>query len=190
MSGACGVTRTTFWLAGALLISSVLYALDYSPSSQALTLLGGAVLGQGAGLLKSRKQKAILKSQSRKAESGNGFVTLVVVIFVILLTLASVLRLETGHTFEYRSHLRWSGPWDNPNIFGLLMGVGAVLAIGVVLSIFCMSRGDEARSSKSEIGNRKSEFIEPPHVVSYKSRMDFCLLACGCLVGFFTDLSG
>ena len=30
------------------------------------------------------------------------------------------------------------------------------------------SRGDEAHSSKSEIGNRKSEISETPHVVSYK----------------------
>src|ERR1019366_3713001 len=105
-TGAHGVTRPTFWLACALFIGAVLYAINYSSSIQALTLLAGAVLGQGAGYLKSRKQKV---------ESGNKFVTLVVVFFVALLALASVWHTETGHTFEYRSHARWSGPWDNPN---------------------------------------------------------------------------
>jgi O-antigen ligase/polysaccharide polymerase Wzy-like membrane protein len=32
--------------------------------------------------------------------------------------------------YAYRGHLRWTGPCDNPNIFGLLMGVGVILVIG------------------------------------------------------------
>ena len=39
-------------------------------------------------------------------------------------------HLEAGETFQYRGQTRWSGPWDNPNIFGLLMGTGIALAIG------------------------------------------------------------
>ena len=159
-AGAHGVTRPTIWLASALLISSVLYALDYSPSTQALTLLGGAVLGQGARLLKSRKSKVENRNSevggqkseagSQRSESGNGVVMFVVVVFVLLFTLASVWHPETGHTFEYRSHLRWSGPWDNPNTFGLLMGVGVLLAVAAGI-LACRRSGLPARWIKSPL---------------------------------------
>lgn len=33
-------------------------------------------------------------------------------------------------TFSYQSQPRWSGPWNSPNIYGLLMAMGAILAIG------------------------------------------------------------
>ena len=36
--------------------------------------------------------------------------------------------------FQYRGVPRWSGPWDNPNIFGLLMGTGVVLGAGFAIS--------------------------------------------------------
>jgi hypothetical protein len=32
---------------------------------------------------------------------------------------------------QYRGQQRWTGPWDNPNLYGILMGVGAVLAVGL-----------------------------------------------------------
>lgn len=34
---------------------------------------------------------------------------------------------------QYRGMTRWTGPWKNPNTFGLLMGVGTILALGQVL---------------------------------------------------------
>ena len=183
-TGAHRETRPSFWLTCALFIFAVLYAIDYSPSMPALTLLGGAVLGQGAGFL---------KSGMGKTESGNRFTTLVVVIFVVLLALASVWQTEMGHTFEYRNHARWSGRWDNPNIFGLLMGVGVALAIGGCISLFQFSklgrsRGNEAHSSKVENGKRKAEIIETPHVVSYNFQKAWWFFATMCLVaaGFVT----
>jgi len=36
---------------------------------------------------------------------------------------------EKSTGFQYHGIPRWSGVWDNPNLYGLLMGVGAVLAL-------------------------------------------------------------
>lgn len=49
------------WLTGLMVLGALAYAFNYTQavkSTQALTLLGAAVLGQGAGLWESRKQKA------------------------------------------------------------------------------------------------------------------------------------
>jgi hypothetical protein len=37
-------------------------------------------------------------------------------------------------TFRYRGEARWSGPWDNPNEYGVLMAVGVVLAAGLLVA--------------------------------------------------------
>jgi len=51
----------------------------------------------------------------------------------VLLAGAAVWRGETGMAFQYRGQARWCGPWENPNTFGVLMGVGFVLAVGALL---------------------------------------------------------
>jgi hypothetical protein len=51
-------------------------------------------------------------------------------VFIILLTGAAVWQAEPGRLFQYRGQGRWTGPWDNPNTFGMLMGVGLILAVG------------------------------------------------------------
>ncbi len=56
------------WLVGLLAVVALVYAFDYTQavkSTQALTLLGGAVLGQGAAFWESRKQKAEMKVGGR-----------------------------------------------------------------------------------------------------------------------------
>jgi len=138
--GACGVTRPVFWLAGVLLVSAVVYARNYSPSSEALTLLGGAVVGQGLGLWVSRGRSLGRSSRGDEAHSkaGNpmeprclgGYDSGAVAMLVVLLCLASVWHPDTGRDFAYHGNARWSGPWDNPNLFGLLMAAGMVLAVG------------------------------------------------------------
>ncbi len=52
---------------------------------------------------------------------------------LVLLAAAALLKSETGLQYQYRGQGRWTGPWDNPNIFGMLMGVGCVLAAGRLL---------------------------------------------------------
>jgi O-antigen ligase/polysaccharide polymerase Wzy-like membrane protein/transglutaminase superfamily protein len=47
--------------------------------------------------------------------------------------LASVVfyRADFVRTFDYHAIRRWNGLWENPNIYGLLMGVGLVSAVGL-----------------------------------------------------------
>ena len=103
-------------------------------STQALTLLGAAVLGQGAAYWEGRRKKeecrkGAAESRKQKTESRNGAGGTALAL-IILLAGAAVWQGETGHVFQYRGQGRWSGPWDNPNTFGMLMGVGVVLAVG------------------------------------------------------------
>lgn len=43
------------------------------------------------------------------------------------LTIAVLWPIEGQDTFTYRESIRWTGPWKNPNPFGLMMGVGLFL---------------------------------------------------------------
>jgi hypothetical protein len=117
----------SLWLAGLLFLGALVYAFNYpaaAQSTQSLMLLAGAALGSGAAVW------ACFEARSQKPEVRNGFLVLVISILVILLTVASLWHPNLGSPFEYRGHARWSGPWDNPNIYGLLIGTGIVLAIG------------------------------------------------------------
>lgn len=53
---------------------------------------------------------------------------------VIIFGLTSLWSAKNSHTVAYRSQTRWSWPWDSPNSFGLLMGMGLVLGIGLLIS--------------------------------------------------------
>jgi O-antigen ligase len=54
-------------------------------------------------------------------------------ILILLLSVAALWHPERGMEFFYRGQPRWTGPWDNPNLFGVLMGVGTVLAVGLLI---------------------------------------------------------
>ena len=112
-----------YWSLGLLGAAALAYVLSYSEavkSTQALTLIGGAAVGQGAAVWEGRR-----KNQACKSRGGATILAL-----IILLALAAVWQGETGHLVQYRGQGRWCGPWDNPNTFGILMAVGVVLAVG------------------------------------------------------------
>ena len=126
------------WLACVLFISAVVYAVDYSPSTPALILIGGTVLGQGVAVWAGYE----VRGQESGVRSNLAFC--VVSLLIILLASASVWQTAdpAGRIFEYHSHMRWSGPWDNPNIYGLLMGTGAALAAGIGMRGWRMGDGE------------------------------------------------
>ena len=142
LTGFWRATNPSLWLALGLLIGAIVYAIYYSPSLDALTLLAGAGLGQGAVIWTG------FEIRNPQSAIRNSFGALVVSLLVILLALASVWNVDSGHFFEYRSHARWFGPWDNPNIAGLLMGAGAALATGMAVRRWKMEDG------RLEIGDR------------------------------------
>jgi O-antigen ligase len=146
-------------LAGLLALTALAYALDYSEavkSTQALTLLGAAMLGQGAGLWEGRSPKSEVRSPKSKVQSPKS--KTVVGVLVVLLLGAVVWQPEAGHDFQYRGQTRWSGPWDNPNTFGMLMAVGVVLAV----ELLAQSRKSKVQSLPSaECGGHRTSNTEP-----------------------------
>jgi len=127
-----GARPPALWLLGLLILETFAYAFNYSSSAastQALTLLAGAILGIGVNLWMGSEGRI------NREEGQTVLELLVVFMLVVLLEVASVWNLDSGRIFEYRGHTRWTGPWDNPNIFGLLMGTGVVLAFGITSGI-------------------------------------------------------
>src|ERR1035437_5390234 len=116
-----------YWVVGLIALSALAYTLDYSQavkSGQALTLIGVAMLGQGAALWEGRR---------KNAEGRNQFSGTVAGVLIVLLAGAAVWHGEAGHLFEYHGQARWAGPWESPNTFGVLMGAGLVLAVGLLV---------------------------------------------------------
>lgn len=54
---------------------------------------------------------------------------------LICLSIGAVWCPESFQSFQYRGQPRWSGLWDNPNTFGMLMAVGVVMTTGQILSL-------------------------------------------------------
>jgi len=102
-------------------------------STQALFLFFGVMLGKGMFLC--------FESGKRKAESRNYLVGL-----VALLTLAAWWRLDMSDNYYHGP--RWMGLWENPNTYGMLMGAGVALAIGLL-----------AANSKFKIQNSKTNWF-------------------------------
>src|ERR1035437_9150958 len=143
------LTNPNLWLVCLMFINAFYYATHHSASIQGLALLAGAVVGQGLAFW------GAFEAKNRKSRFGNNFMVLAVSLPVILLTLASIWNVNSDHSFEYHSHARWAGPWDNPNTFGLLMGTGIALAVGLFiqsLTFKVQGRETESRSWKLGVG--------------------------------------
>ena len=125
------VENPGIWLMGTILAGAGAYIYNYPEVTKYATfpmLLLGATLGQGA----------MIGAGERTGKKGN-WICLVMVILLTLLSCASTKYAGVGMPQnQYRGQSRWVGAWDDPNDYGLLMGTGVVLALGLVLSI---SRG-------------------------------------------------
>jgi O-antigen ligase len=118
------------WLVCGMAIGIVVYAFDYSPSTPALMLLTGAVIGQGTDV------RRMFRRGDPNGASANRFVVFILLLFVMLLFVASFGVSDSSRILQYHDRQRWSGPWGNPNIAALLMGTGIVLAAGYIVSSF------------------------------------------------------
>jgi len=139
------VSISTILLGGLVAASSVTYALHYAQavkSTEALTLVSGAMLGQGAAFWEGKRSK------KQRRIGGIGIVCLL----IVLLTWAAVWQRETKGAYKYQGQARWSGVWENPNIFGMLMGVGVVLAFGTL--VFWLRRNRRTEMGGEALGIR------------------------------------
>jgi O-antigen ligase len=106
-----------------LIIGVLVYALNYTSSAlheDALVWLAGVMLGQAAAMCEALDQRRDTLSFR------------IIVVLILLLSIASLWNVDNGQV-RYLGKTRWSGTWHDPNIFGLLMGVGMALAIGLGL---------------------------------------------------------
>jgi len=114
------------WLVLALVWSALRYGGDYSAQPLGtgfLVLLAGMTMGQGAAAWVAWRGAAAETVQRR-----------LLAWLVLLLAAGLCWHPSGGMQFEYRGTLRWSGPWENPNTFGGMMGTGLVLAVGLAVA--------------------------------------------------------
>jgi hypothetical protein len=124
---------------GLLLIALTAYCisiLESQSATNAVTLLAGVTLGKGALVLLScsiRHESASTEEPEtgdQKSNCGQNGLTSsgsFLIGLIVLLAFASWWRLDMSAN-DYRGP-RWMGLWNNPNIYGMLMGTGLVLAI-------------------------------------------------------------
>src|ERR1035437_256400 len=120
-------------LIGLFLVAIAMYFFYAASSSatDALTLVAGVTMGRGAAVL--------FGIGNPKSHISNYLIGL-----IGLLAFSVWWHVDTTNN-PYHGP-RWMGLWNNPNIYGMLMGAGGVLAIGL-----------RATNLKSETGNLKSE---------------------------------
>jgi O-antigen ligase len=134
------------WIIAALSICAVNYGCNYSPSTPALMFISGAVLGQGV------LAWAGFEMRNQNPAVRNRLWFCAVFTLILLLALASVWSDDYAHDFEYQGRSRWTGPWGNPNLFGLLMAAGVLLAIGLLVQIL------KAKVSSQKLADRRFVF--------------------------------
>ena len=115
------------WGLGWVALGALAYLRVYPASAEplmALTLAFGLAFGRGTGA----------GSLCLKASNPEEYRGWILVPLLMLLLLAPLPGL--GHpvrTYTYQGLSRWAGPWSGPNIYGLLMGAGIVLAAGLLV---------------------------------------------------------
>jgi len=92
-------------------------------SAEVLILLTGFVLAGGTKLSVSRFHKPHCFRRFLYFWSG---------IFLIILVSGEMYFLPVATIYQYHGQLRWSGIWESPNVFGILMGVGVVIACSIL----------------------------------------------------------
>ncbi|MCX8089398.1 MAG: O-antigen ligase family protein [Verrucomicrobiae bacterium] len=137
----------------------VWYGLEYrqAASAQVPVLIGGMMLGQGVAFWQQWRQ--------RKGD-GQGIAPQVVSALVLLLALGALWQPETARSHRYWTEVRWKGLWDNPNVYGMLMAVGLVLALGLAF-----------RNAQPALQSRKTRNPAPPETQP-GGQPEKCALEC------------
>jgi len=130
------------WLASFVVVALLRYVLTYdtvSRSMQILVLMAGFVFG--------------------KAIAAWARPTLLLTILLTLLAVSAWWQPEATRVFQYHGIFRWSGVWDSPNLYGLLMGVGVVLAVGFLGSSI------QHRTPNIQCGKKLCMFLCPIAII-------------------------
>ena len=115
------------------------FGLGIDQSTNVLVLLAGIVLSQTVALILNRSEG-----------EGFWFGRATLFFFVLFLAATSFLHSNIPFEYKYRAQPRLSGLWVNPNIYGLLMAMGIVLAAGQFVQIL-VSKVQSRPDSESEM---------------------------------------
>jgi len=144
-----------FWLSAFITPALLRYALTYgtaSQSTQVPVVLAGIVFGKAicawtAGGLTIRDSTAFSTVEAERDRAQR----MREMIFILLMLLAGAASWQPAAAVKAQYHgiSRWSGSWSNPNLYGLLMGTGIVLAVGLVIVYLKQSK---SRNVKVALG--------------------------------------
>jgi O-antigen ligase len=177
-------------LIGLLLIVIAMYFICYPVSlwePAAIILLTGVMLGKGARALineecrmKNEECENTLAIVNCKSAIENFLVGL-----VLLLAFSSWWHLDMSGNFYHGP--RWMGLWNSPNIYGMLMSAGVVLAIGL-LAPSPKSKSQTPGSAESAEGNASG--ATPDTASGTRALPIFLFIAAGMMVvGLFFSYS-
>jgi prepilin-type N-terminal cleavage/methylation domain-containing protein len=147
-------------LIGLLLICIIWFFISQAesrPATDAITLLFGVTLGRGAGvLLRLKAKREMLKEDSdvKFSVQHSAFSTFLIGL-VLLLAFSAFWHLDMSNNFYHGT--RWMGLWNNPNDYGMLMGAGTLLAVGLLAASLKSSvQGPQSEENlKAESGKRE-----------------------------------
>ena len=114
-----------FWLAALVLLALARYALEHNSTfrpSKIPVFIVGIFSGKAISLWVRWRDKHV---ERRTA----WLVSVLICCFVC----GALWQQQPPMRLQYHGIPRWSGPWGNPNLFGLLMGTGIVLTAGQIL---------------------------------------------------------
>jgi hypothetical protein len=145
-------------LIGLLVIAIVAFFISLAesrPATDATTLLFGVTLGKGMRfMLHGGSQKSEIKNMfkiwSAERTRRNFLIGLVVL-------LAFGAWWHSNITGGYYNGPRWMGLWDNPNEYGMLMGAGITLTIGLLAQNLKSEKLKVEMEKRTETGNLKPE---------------------------------
>ncbi len=131
------------WLAVCLLIVTTVCAFNHFVTIKVIVLLVAMLVGQAVGILTNMEEARYTCERARLFDVS------LVSALAMMLAFASVYQIDLSPNFGYRGHVRWSGPWDNPNISGLLMGTGFLLAVTLGIRSWTLGDGELKASPRN-----------------------------------------
>ena len=122
-----------------------------SRATDVIILLAGVTLGKDPPSFYYGATKA--EETIRELSDRQSAIVHFLVGLVLLLAFSSWWHLDMSNNFYHGP--RWMGLWDNPNTYGMLMGAGVVLAIGLLAENLKSEKLKAETNQKS--GKRKAE---------------------------------
>jgi len=132
------------WLVGIAVIGLLGYFSyrTYLESFQAFTMFAGMALGKGTSLWTSWAAKLC------QLRVGN---LTSIILLIIICNSGTWIIWPLGTIYQYQEQMRWSGIWENPNIYGLLVGVGITIAFGLLAYSYGAIRAGETSACKCKV---------------------------------------